>query len=624
MHAPLPSAAPPTPVAPSVATPSFKPRWVLAEPQKPGASLRAAPASPLVDVVALADGSRGLLHQGARLRFAHGSGSVSPIGNDPDELQKVTVLADAYGGGCLFEGKRGVYFGKTFDGALRKIAPLAEGDMVTLGHGYVMVSKGEVSPAMLAKVESGKLKADDLLRDIKSYDLATGAPRKSSLAIPVLHPDGFSLLVDVDLAALKPTAHRQSWLGAIRFTSDGKRFTPLAVKDVDLWYLDGDSIVLMTKTGGQRVRKSGKLESIANAGPELGLWQRAKAIVAQVAMPVAADLPAALVTDGWSTVPNRASGGAGAGAFALYRHGKLFSYDLSSGRLASQDLAGLASPDECQLMEQGADRLLLCAEISTEGMSYEVFALDVTTGRLVSEKKERIVLAESTGSVNVGPASGIEDGAFLVTSRTCEGAASREHVCERRPGGVWKTRKLSGEPAQIYLFQGRAYALAQRPPRPAAAQELVVRDLDTDAETVFAADTVAAFRSAIGASRPPTAAANVQINADPIVLGAASPRPGLLRLTYSAAPFAPSGGSRSFADFDLATRRIAVTPISASSAFAGQRALGVQGGKLVESHDGGATWTEVEPPPTGVPSEIDTCARLGCVASPWIRVGWSG
>ena len=95
----------------------------------------------------------------------------------------------------------------------------------------------------------------------------------------------------------------------------------------------------------------------------------------------------------------------------------------------------------------------------------------------------------------------------------------------------------------------------------------------------------------------------------------------------------PNGSVRGWADNGLSSFEIRTDGSVVASPFhfdvaqtAGQFALARAQGRLWQSTDRGATWTEVDPPPRGggkAEVDIHACSPLGCDLNHWYRIGWA-
>jgi hypothetical protein len=145
-----------------------------------------------------------------------------------------------------------------------------------------------------------------------------------------------------------------------------------------------------------------------------------------------------------------------------------------------------------------------------------------------------------------------------------------------------------------------------------------VQDLEHRTEVACPAGVRAATLRALGLD-PTQPAQRERLRPDaPIARGAMLPRPGVLRT------FEGNATRLYVLDYRLTAAQIDVRTIEGEFALAERRILWLHDGALRESGDGGDSWIDVAPPPTGAPRTLEgaRCTMNGCVVGPWVRVGW--
>ncbi len=277
--------------------------------------------------------------------------------------------------------------------------------------------------------------------------------------------------------------------------------------------------------------------------------------------------------------------------------GDLVRVSLRSGELVSVQRGKLPPDVTCEAVRTSDDAVFVCARRASERL--------VVSGTLFGKP---VRVEQTFPSALAFSAS--DDGA-LAYAGPCSGPARDGVVCVRGTSGSWVERSGVGD-------GGALRALGYVVPR-----------ADGGATSLtFSGAEATALDLVTGEARTFTGATLV-------TAGRVGGRPGLIHRDWS---YGPDGVLRGW----LGGRAVTLPPTGAPTAnvfvgdtalygTAGPRALGIApAGRLFQTTDRGATWSEVAPPPSH-PTPSSTmhrpissvqCGDLGCALGGWLRVGY--
>jgi hypothetical protein len=272
----------------------------------------------------------------------------------------------------------------------------------------------------------------------------------------------------------------------------------------------------------------------------------------------------------------------------------------------------------CWALELGRQPLALCAR---HGLM-RVYQLDLETGARTIEREVKVTQGVETsigGTAYYPPA--------LMIDATCDGRAAVGY-CVRDATGTYRTFDAPphGTKGTALVFPGEViYTLPDATGalelRRAGTKDQRGAPLDTAQRVIFSADAMERVHATIQFDPTATSQSDAPIRLSGVVRLSSA-----VRMFHGPNPFAPAHASPMNHAVDLpldgtGPRSFSVPGVIAT---AGLHALRLDRGKLYESADGWATWYEVAPPPTGVPTDLDgaMCDDRGCLFGGWARVGW--
>jgi hypothetical protein len=293
--------------------------------------------------------------------------------------------------------------------------------------------------------------------------------------------------------------------------------------------------------------------------------------------------------------------------------GDVYRVDVHTGEIRSVVTGRLPPEATCQAVPGGGDVVFACVS-STNGSAF------VVSHTLSSEPP----LIEQT--LAPGGAFFASDDGGLVYTGPCNGVppqqGSTQSVCVRVPGGRWEERDLSGLTAD------------------GGANDVVVTRWVPRADghvVALVAEPSVGIYDPVSLSFQPIAEEAKEAFGRPFPLGLF--RNGRLRLRRAASSgtgvvdsswsFVGGGVLRGWQRHGEAIEisedgKVTRSPYSFETVFAGPLGLGLsKDGRLYQSTDHGASWTEVAAPPSGIESvDLVSCTSAGCDLGAFYRVGW--
>lgn len=297
--------------------------------------------------------------------------------------------------------------------------------------------------------------------------------------------------------------------------------------------------------------------------------------------------------------------------------GDVVRIDLRTGTILSVVPGRLPPESRCEAVPGSPELLFACLPTNVASAAPFVVARVLAPDGPVIEHSfgttETVFYASDDGGLAFGSA--------------CDGAStSYTSACVRQPGGTWEPLDLAGYggvdggiPSDLRVARwvpradGRAVAVVVG--TSAEVYDPVARTSFSIPEEIAMANARHDFSlmRAAHAARPRTFRV--------------VPRGGIVDSSWS---FAPNGVLRGYErtgqSFEIdGAGRVSRSIYTLSPSFAGALALGrTKEGRLFQTQDHGASWTEVAAPPGGVgENELAACSTAGCDLGAFYRVGWS-
>lgn len=247
-----------------------------------------------------------------------------------------------------------------------------------------------------------------------------------------------------------------------------------------------------------------------------------------------------------------------------------------------------------------------------------VLRVDLQTGAATPEPGVEV---RKGNAHNIGGGHSLyPDSLFIDVS--CDGTEDGRY-CTRNADGTWTTHAAPPKDGRNLPFEDDALFLRETPQ---GNYEMLG---DRRPPRVYPSAEIDAAYAAMGVPRPRATqgAHSASGQALQLVLAGVMHAGTSLRLFHGSSPFeaAPAKPASFVMVFPFDPKEhVTVERVSGVVAFAGRRGLRLADGALWETADGWRTWTQVEPPPTGVPVDLAgaMCGDSGCRAGAWVRIGW--
>ncbi len=312
------------------------------------------------------------------------------------------------------------------------------------------------------------------------------------------------------------------------------------------------------------------------------------------------------------------------GTAIVLESGDVVRVDVRTGDVISV-LAGRLPPDaRCHAVPAAGDVLFACVSQSS-GNAFVV---------------SRTLSAEAPTLEQTFPAGGQffggDDGGLAYTG-SCQGVppspADAPMVCVRMPNGTWQERDVSALSADAGAGSSSPDVNVARwiPRQDGHVVALVVEPnvgvYDPDSQTFRAVAEEAREvigRPSVGYGKYPSRYGRTAYG---VFKRSTAPGGGIVDTSWS---FAGGGTLRGWQrhgeSIEISEEgRLTHSPYSFDVVFSG--ALGVgrsDDGRLYQSNDHGASWTEIATPPSGAEAlELVSCSSAGCDLGAYYRVGWS-
>lgn len=547
-------------------------------PPAPPQYLLGDPSGVITHVLPLAGGAHGVVVDRRRIVFSRGEPRLA--GDRTSEpINGAAKVPARFGGGFLFWTEGSIFRSEAFDSALLPVARTPDRvESISFGPKAIMVrtSNGERWGISLPKGERVPLAPLGLV-DVVALD------------------EGRALGFDDRGSVFTSVDQGEHWTDATAQVK-GKP-TRVLIHEDELW-LEDDA------TSAMRLEPDGHLswfdkvpeDPSAELRPRDPRWRGGDyALRTAIRSGVAIDESTALVLEG----------------------GDLYRIDTRTGDVLSVVTGRLPPDASCQGMAVPGDVLFAC--ISRASNNAASFVVSHTLGgdgpsieQTFGQANLQFYASDDGGLVYGGPCS----------SAPASGASNVATACVRLPTGTWEERDLSAivtdagvGPGDVQVARwipradGRVVALVTEP-------QPGLYDPGTGTLTPVAEE----LRALVGRSYYPG-------------------RPGyrmryskhsggffyLIDSTWSFLGTTLHGASPSGESLEiLEDGRLKPSPYGFESVFSFQLGVGrSKDGRLYQTSDHGASWTEVAAPPTGMDSlELLACSSVGCDFGAFYRLGW--
>jgi hypothetical protein len=294
--------------------------------------------------------------------------------------------------------------------------------------------------------------------------------------------------------------------------------------------------------------------------------------------------------------------------------GDLVRIDTRSGELLSVVPGRLPPDTQCDAVPTGTDVVFACTSRSTQGGSFVVshtLGNEPPTMEQTFQPGGEFYASDDGGLVYAGP---------------CGGGTATNAACVRMPNGHWEERDVSG----LAVDGGAAdVTIARWVPRSDGRVIAIVTQPATglyDPATQTFTSANAELRDVMDASGSPAHFVSKMGHRPKrhVIAGA-----GIVDDTWSFAPGTNAvlrGWRKRAESVEISEDgRIVRSPFTFDVVTAGPYGLGrSQDGRLYQSSDHGATWSEVAGPPSGVEtSDLVSCTTAGCDLGVFYRIGWN-
>ncbi len=570
-----PVVGPPMPKEQTVGVPSAPPQYVVAD-QPSGR--RTAARIPIGS-----RGAEGVIVDRRRIVMGQGEPRVASD-TTPEPLHGGTRVPGRFGGGFLFWTERSLYRADAFDA---KLVPVTR------------------VPETIERISFGPKSAVVRTRNGERWSIALPSGARAQLGIHGLADVGAlddgravamteqgTVLTSIDLGAHWTDATTQIKASPERVVEIGE----------DLWVFDANN-------GASRLEPDGRLawfekqptsEELPQRRPKDPRWRSNDTpLHAVLRKGVALDESSAVVIEG----------------------GDVYRVDVHTGEVLSATPGNLPPDAECEGMLVNGDVVFAC--VATRGNG-STFVVSRTLGAYAPTVEQTF---EPGGVFHAS-----DDGGLLYVG-TCQGAlpgaAPASTVCVRTPGGGWEQRDVSGLVTDggagnvnvsrwIPRGDGRAVAVVTSPTAGLFDPQLgTFQTLPNDARDALNGNGLSGYAFRPG-SKPGKA---------PILRAKRTSLDGLVDTSWS---FDDFGGLRGWSHHGESFRitpdgKLEKSPWAFDSIVdAGALGLGrTADGRLYQSNDHGASWTEVAAPPTGDALDFMGCSSAGCDLGAFYRIGWA-
>ncbi len=531
-------------------------------------------------------GLTGIVVEGVRVVVGKGE-PVIAAEETPEPITGAAPIPQRLGGGFLFHTEHALYRADTFTGALRSLGRVPES-----------VQAFSFAPkAVLVRSRNGERWAIGL----PSGDRVPVEP--AGVADVEALDDGRALAFDDQGQAYSSSDGGAHWSEITALL----RSSPTRITNVrgELWILESGG-------GAQRLEADGRLSAFDGAPDE----EEKAQLRAPDPRWRGADTPLRTAfTLGAALDENTA---------LVYADGDLVRVDVHTGDLVSVAPGKLPPSAMCQAIPTSNDVLFACTHAVPGGSGGAVSAFLASRslapdGPVVEQSfsGDGRFWASDDGGIAYGAACSIAAAPPPAPPSVSTGLSGETSACVRQPDGSWKDVEV---PSSV-VPNGIAVSVARWIPR-----------ADGAAVALLAGGLVGLYDPHSGQlERVPDV--HVEITGDGpyrprrFKMGRVSFASGaIVDTTWS---FGPHGNVRGFlprtGGVEIAPGgRVSRSPYVLETIGAGPFALGrTDEGRLFQTTDHGASWTEIANPPTGMTTGMHACTSAGCDLGAFYRVGWA-
>lgn len=555
----------------SVSPAAGPPQYLVADPAPRGGG----------PILALSTAALGLVVDKARIVVGRGEPRVALDATDVPIAGAAKIPA-RFGGGFLFWTERALYRAEAFDAPLRPLARVPDAvSTVSFASKFLLVRTQNGERWGLA-LPSGDRRAIEPLgvADVEALD------------------DGRSLAFNDQGAAFASTDGGDHWADVTaQIKSSPER---VAVVDGEIWIFEsGGGALRLEPDGHLSAFDKQPAETPPSIRPRDAKWR-------------GQDTPLRAVFHAGAAIDDTTA--------LVIEQGDLVRVDVRTGEVVSI-LAGRLPPDaSCQAVPASGDVLFACTSRGGTGTGATAFVVARTLSG------DAPVVEQSFGTNGQFYAGG--DGG-LAFAGPCAGSPASpsgqdDTVCVRQPGGSWVEHDLSGLQTDggsgaprvlrwVPRADGRVVALVQD-------QAPGIYDPASGSLVTLPDDA----RDVIGQGyTPPSSYARIARKHFAMRGGDANGVDFSWSFTNGGAlrGWQRHGGMVEIGD----DGRVHRSPYAFEILAAGSYALGrASDGRLYQSSDHGATWSEVAAPPSGAGAvEMRACTTAGCDLGAFYRVGWT-
>jgi hypothetical protein len=552
-------------------TPTGPAQYLIADPGSPGTK---------TVLLQLHGGAQGIVVDKRRVIVTHGEPRLA-ADTTPDPISGAVKLPNRFGGGFLFWTESAIYRSEAFDSALIPVALTPDGiESISFG-----------PKAMMVRTHNGERYGIGLPKGERVPLIPLG------LVDVVALDEGRALSFDDRGSVFTSTDQGAHW-SDVTAQVKGKP-SRVFIADDELWLEDENNAAMRLEPDGHLSWfQAVPPDPVVELRPKDPRWRGAEPpLRTAVRQGVALDDSTAIVIDS----------------------GDVVRVDTHTGELVSV-IAGKLPPDAiCQGMNVPGDVLFACIPRNNQSGPFVVshtLSGEPTIEQTFGMSQTQFFASDDGGLVFAGPCTGVPT----------PGANNVPTACVRMPSGNWEERDLSliatdggTAPADISVARwvphadGRVVAVVTDPVT--GLYDPLTGTFQSVAEDM----RNLTGRGNSGGYYPGRYSAKLRYNR-----GGA----GLLSIidgTWSFAGTVLHGTSLHGETFDVSEDgKVKVSPYDFEALLTFGQGIGrSKDGRLFQTGDHGATWTEVAAPPTGGDGlQLLMCSSVGCDFGSFYRIGW--
>jgi hypothetical protein len=553
-------------------SPSFAPpQYVIADPSGARTKTVMLPLG--------ARGAVGLAVDKRRIVAGQGEPRVA-LDTAPDALVGASQIPVRFGGGFLFWTARAIYRADAFDSKLVPVSRMPDAiETISFGPKFLLV-----------RTHNGERWGLGLPNGERAAVLPLGIADVQAL------DDGRAIAMSDQGVVLTSTDHGAHWTDATaQLRSSPSKVTVVAG---DVWLLESNG-------GASRLDSDGHfswfdkepVDPAADVRPQDPRWR-------------GTETPLHLALHAGASIDDSTA--------IVIDSGDVFRVDVHTGQLLSV-VSGHIPPDaRCEAVPAFGDVLFACAASRNAGASAFVVSHTLSSESVTVEQTfvggGQFFVSDDGGLAYAGSCQGVP-----------AGPAGAPVVCVRTPGGRWEERDLSG----LVPDAGASdIDVARWVPRSDGRVVAIVVGPSPgiyDPQVASFQPIAAEVREVVGQgalSYPLQPGKHAHVRLKPRGHGS-----GLVDSSWSfGSGNTLHGWQRHGESVELSEDgKLKRSPYAFDVVFAGSMGLGrSKDGRLYQSLDHGASWSEVATPPSGADAlDLASCTSVGCDLGAFYRVGWS-